>query len=125
MDPPGDEKALAREENATKAIEAMKEEEGENTGPTGASAPPAGAPAFEVEYRKIVRLAFQLIARGADVDPLYAALVLDEERRLVDEVGVARADAIRVELGLDWFDEYGTCPWCGERTFHAPGGRHR
>lgn len=100
------------------------------TAPAGVSASAPGAPAVlhdahESEYRETLARAFALIARGADADALDCRRVLDDEARLIDEVGVRRADLIRAEVARTWHAEHGTCPWCGDRgPLHDPGNRH-
>ena len=84
-------------------------------------APVSGRADHETEYRAVLARAFALIAAGPAADAQECRRVLDDEARLVDEVGVARADEIRARVARQWYAERGVCPYCGERgPYHAP-----
>lgn len=95
--------------------------------PPRPSAHASGDPVLDhaSEYRAALRQAFALIALGPAAEILDCQRVLGEEARLVDELGVARADAIRATVARAWYRETGRCPLCGEPgRFHDPENQH-
>jgi hypothetical protein len=66
-----------------------------------------------VRYRDVLRALFRGIAEPATVDDITARAWLNTERRCVDELGVALAEAVRAQVVESWTAETRLCPWCG------------
>jgi hypothetical protein len=73
-----------------------------------------------VRYRDVLRRLFHALAELAPVAEAEARVLLNAERRCVDELGVALADAVRAQIAEEWTTETGLCPWCGGPA-HRPG----
>jgi uncharacterized membrane protein YccC len=70
-------------------------------------------------YRHVLRRLFALVAAGAaaPLDDCQAAL--QEEIRLLDDLGPERAAQLRQAEARQWWALVKACPYCGERgTFH-------
>jgi hypothetical protein len=78
----------------------------------------------EARYRAVARRVFYLAHLGPDTDPAEGDRLLGELAALTDDLGPARADAIRHEEARRWWAETGCCPWCGEPgAYHEPRAR--
>lgn len=64
-------------------------------------------------YRLLLRQGFELTRQGA-ASPIACAHFLNEQARLIDELGPAAAREILQATARDWWRETGICPWCGE-----------
>jgi hypothetical protein len=73
------------------------------------------------EYGRVLRRLFALVAAGADASPGDCQAALQEEIRLVDELGPDRAADLRHAEAWQWWTLNRACPYCGEAgTFHDP-----
>lgn len=75
-----------------------------------------------VTYRGVLRRLFAAMADPGVGEPAPTASLLNAERRCVDELGVALADAVRAQVAEEWAADTGLCPWCGGPQ-HQPGDR--
>jgi hypothetical protein len=66
-----------------------------------------------VTYRGVLRRIFRGMTDPVTVDEAEARDLINGERRCVDELGVALADAVRAQIAEEWTGETGRCPWCG------------
>jgi hypothetical protein len=64
-----------------------------------------------VAYRQVLWRIFE--GNAAGISESDARALLDGERRLVDELSVPLADALRRQVGRDWANSTGFCPRCG------------
>jgi hypothetical protein len=71
------------------------------------------------EYGRVLRRLFALVAVGAEAPLDECQAALQEEIRLVDELGPERATRLRQAEARQWWALVKACPYCGERgTFH-------
>lgn len=70
-------------------------------------------------YRMALRRLLHLTAQGPSVSQADAREALNEEWRLVDELGVALADAVLASVGREWAQSTGRCPFCGNQEHDA------
>jgi hypothetical protein len=74
-----------------------------------------------VTYRGVLHGLFRGMAEPATVTEAAARDLLNAERRCVDELGVALADAVRAQVATDWTVETGRCPWCAGAVHSEDG----
>lgn len=65
-------------------------------------------------YRLLLRQGFELTRQGAAASQDACATFLDQQARLTDEIGPARARLILRATARAWWAETGICPWCGD-----------
>jgi hypothetical protein len=69
-----------------------------------------------VEYRRVLLRYFRLTAQWNAWNATVASeavMLLDRERRWVDDLGVRLADAVRAQVAEEWRTSTGLCPICG------------
>jgi hypothetical protein len=70
-------------------------------------------------YRDVLRRAYGIIAADGQADSAEVAAALQEQARLLDEIGLHAATQVGRRAAEDWYRERGACPYCGARgTFH-------
>jgi hypothetical protein len=70
--------------------------------------------AFADEYRTLLRNAFRFLATGSESTTEEDQRFVDQQARLVDELGPALATEICLMTGRSWRKETAICPWCDE-----------
>jgi hypothetical protein len=72
--------------------------------------------------RQILRRLFALVAEAGEAAPDACHVALQEELRLIDDLGPALAAQLRRGEARRWRAAVGACPYCGEAgTFHDEG----
>ena len=71
------------------------------------------------EYRRVLLDMFAMNAQGPDADLDAARQAVQEEMRLVDELGVPLADAVRAQVAPEYARATGLCPRCGSPEHDA------
>lgn len=74
-------------------------------------------------YRQSVLRVYRLMAEGGLADLTEARRALQEEWRLVDDLGPRLTDLIRATAAHDYATRTGLCPLCGEARHDLEGDR--
>ena len=83
--------------------------------------PVALAPDPIAAYRATLGRLWALNVKGADADPGECAALLQEQARLLDEIGPAFAEAVSRQAARAWATRERRCPFCGiEGVYHDP-----
>ena len=76
------------------------------------------------EYRRLLRDGFNLLLGPLGPSNEECEVFLDEQARLIDDLGPELASAIYVITGREWRTTTSVCPWCDvDGTCHEPEPR--
>src|SRR5262249_40234470 len=75
---------------------------------------------LRLRYRAALLRCWAVIARSGSDTEEDKGQVINEVRRLLDEVGEPTATRLRLRWARSWSDKRQTCPTCGGREFHEP-----